>query len=218
MGTKEARYAENPKFKGLNAVQHLVPYTRPELDQKTQTELELLVGRRIIGPARSIGYDLPTLGISADVPVGPVYRRTPAGSWAYATDYRIDPAAEQYGGCSPVPEPVLDSLWQMSAAGVTADELIVVHEVDASWQPGRPLPLLVPPAKRFRRHDELLIGATEQLKRGLIVAGAVLGAAAAAPAALLVSPAVGLDPVLMAGVRHPDGPCIWVALAAWNWE
>lgn len=189
-----------------------------KLDARVQTELEAFVGRKIVGPARQIGRDLPILGFSTGVPDGPVYSKTPGGTWAYGTDYRADPAAERYGGVSPVPAPILGDLWEMRSAGVRPTELWIVHETDGSWEPGRPLPSTVPPSRRFRRHDDLAIKATEQLKRGLLVAGALLGAAAAAPAALLASPAIGLDPVILGGVRHQDGSCAWVPLASWYWE
>jgi hypothetical protein len=199
--------------------QHLAPYaTRDELDRQTRTELEALLGRKILGPARSIGYDLPVIGVSPDVPEGPVYTRTPHGTWAYGTDYRSDPAAQQYGGVSPVPASILDSLAEMRSVGVKPTDLWIVHEADGRWEPGTPLPPTVPPSRRVRRHDELLIALTEQTKRGLVVAGAVLGAVVAAPVALVASPAIGLDPMILAGVRHPDGPCAWVPLASWNWE
>lgn len=196
----------------------LLVHQQTELSPTVQAELEAFVGRKIVAPARQIGYDLPVIGVSPDVPTKPIFTRTPHGTWAYGTDYRSDPAADQYGGVSPIPAPILESLREMRAVGVRPTDLWIVHEADGSWEPGKPLPPTVPPARRVRRHDELLIGVTEQMKRGLLVAGAVLGAVAAAPAALLAAPAVGLDPVILAGVRHPDGPCAWVPLASWNWD
>jgi hypothetical protein len=199
-------------------VSQLLVQRQTELSPKLQAELEAFVGRKVLAPARRIGYDLPVIGVSPDVPEGPVYTRTPHRTWAYGTDYRSDPAAKQYGGVSPVPGPILDDLREMRSSGVKPTELWIVHEAEGGWQPGQPLPPSVPPSRRFRRHDELLIGLTEQMKRGLAVVGMALGAVAAAPAALLAAPAVGLDPVIVAGVRHPDGPCAWVPLASWQWE
>lgn len=200
-------------------MKQLLLQQQTNLSSPLEKELEAFLGRKVLAPARRMGYDLPILGISDGVPERPIQVRTPSGTWAYASDYRSDPAAEQYGGVSPVPGSILEFLEEMYAGGVRPNKLWLAHEVPGIWEPGRPLPPTVPPSQRMRRHDEVLIGVTEQVKRGLVAGAAALGAVAAAPAALLAAaPTIGLDPVILGGVQHPDGPCAWVPLAAWQWD
>lgn len=182
------------------------------------------VDARLLGPARALGQSLPVIGVSPPPTDRLLIRAADGSSWV-ASDYRLDPSMEEYGGVV-VPRDVATFLADLRAAGGTWDRTVIAHEVPPGWSPERPLPALVPePRTSGIRAAELatdlggvLLAATARAAGRLAVAagrGAVSGAAALAVA---MTEAIVLDPVIIAGIELPERPLVaWVELARWSW-
>lgn len=190
-----------------------------EVDPRVRQELEALVGRRIIGPARAIGYDLPARGFSEPL-TGEMWWQRPDGDWLLATPRALDPAVAQSGGRMPVPPDVCDRIARLHAHGVDCEHVAVVHELPPGIGPGDPLPSLVP-SESPRLSDEAVVALSrvplvlgQAALRGSVAAGAVGVAALGSLAAGLAQ----LDPILFGGVEHPELPVVaWCELARWEW-
>jgi hypothetical protein len=186
------------------------------------TDLDEPVRTLVLDPARSIGRDdIEVIGVT-EIPTRPIVQQTAHGTWFFATEYFNDPGLAQDGGIA-VPEAQLPALRALLNAGVQADLVWIAHELPATWTPDQPLPAVVPDPKRIRDLDvdleRFVHGATTtwfRAVRGLSIGLAVgVGAAASLAAVGLV----GLDPVILAGIRHPTEPvAAWVKLAQWEWE
>lgn len=183
---------------------------------------------RLLGPARALGQSLPVIGVSPPPTDRLLIRAADGSSWV-ASDYRLDPSMEKYGGVV-VPRHVAAFLADLRAAGAAWDHSVIAHEVPPGWSPERPLPALVPePRTSGIRAAELatdlggvLLAATARAAGRLAVAagrGAVAGATTGAAAlAVAMTEAIVLDPVIVAGVELPERPLVaWVELARWSW-
>lgn len=174
---------------------------------------------RLLAPAREADYELALLGATV-LPQGQVIHRTRRGAWLL-TDYRQDPTAALYGGRVPIPAEPHARLIELAAAGVAPDHLWLAHQLPGDWQPGQPARGLVPDPRHLRERDERLVrglrAASITAMRAFAVGVLGLGAMAVAPLALVS--AVGLDPVVLGGVEHPELPLVgWVELARWEWQ
>lgn len=185
---------------------------------------------RMLAPARRAGYELAVIGTSRE-PDGPLYwRGAPEGSWWLFTDHHSDPTAEQYGGVV-VPERERKKLVRLLREGFSPDRILIGHELGPDFEPGSPLPQLVPtraakPAVLPARADSarqsqvslasaetaqtlgrVALKATVALTRGALALGVAVGSAMG-----------NLDPVIVAGVRDPgSGAVTWVEVARWAW-
>lgn len=187
------------------------------------TELEAPLRRLILDPARSIGRDdIEVVGV-APIPTHALTpQRTARGTWMWASDYLQDPGLGQDGGIA-VPESELQGLLALRAAGVRFDVAWIAHELPATWTPDQPLPAVVPDPKPMRDLDvglERFVRATVDVWfRAVRALGIGLAVAAGAAASVAALGGVGLDPVILVGIRHPTEPvAVWVKIAAWDWE
>lgn len=201
-----------------------------ELDDRTAHELELLVGRRIIGPARAIGHDLPTRGCSAPL-TGECWLQRPDGDWLLATPRSLDPAVAQAGGTMPAPPKVCERIVELHRAGVTCDHVAVVHELPMGVGPGDALPALVPQGTPALGDEQAValsqagLDLAVQAVRGVavlsgaaIAGGLAVGGGGVAVLGALTVGAARLDPILLGGIEHPEVPAVaWVELARWAW-
>lgn len=187
-------------------------------------DLERPLESMLLEPARRIGrHDIAVIGVT-EIPKQPIIRKTNNGTWFFAAPYLDDPGLARDGAIA-IPEVELHRLIALRDAGVRCDLIWIGHEVPADWKPGQPLPDLVPAPANIRRLDANL----ERLMRGTAIAtaGVAAGVALAAGAGVglalgaAVAPfaLIGLDPVILAGVKHPTEPvAAWAPLAAWNWD
>ncbi|HYJ00354.1 MAG TPA: hypothetical protein VEX36_11860 [Thermoleophilaceae bacterium] len=196
----------------------MVPPAR-RLGTDVEAQLGRLAEQRMVAPARRRGIELRLVGATV-LPQQQVIVRTDRGAWLFV-DHVEDPTGDGYGGGIPVPERERAKLVELDRAGVRPDLLWLVHELPSSWREGDPIPQLVPTPRHLREKDQRLAQrlrfATKLLVKG---AGATV-AAATAPiiAAGAAVAAVGLDPIVLGGVRHPDMPVVqWALLAQWDWE
>lgn len=188
-----------------------------DLDQATRAELEALVGSRIIGPARAIGYDLPLVG-TTDPLASHQFWQKPDRDWALATPLALDPTRAQFGGTLPAPPAVVQRVIALDKAGARWDEVAVVHELPPEFTPGDPWPQLFPcerPAELISNRDAET-AATVALD---LLRGAVTGLGTAVAGTLTAATAIAeLDPILLVGIRHPEVEVVgWVEVARWGW-
>jgi hypothetical protein len=192
----------------------------PPKHQGLALELQEPMRRLLLDPARSIGRDdVEAVGVT-EIPSQPIVRQTETGSWFFATDFLNDPGLERDGGIA-VPEVELQRLRALRDAGVRPDLIWIAHELPTNWAPDQPLPELVPDPLHVRKLDETL----ERFVRGTakvsaeVVRGVAIGLGVGVGLALAPIAAIGLDPVILAGVRHPEHPyAAWVKVAAWTWR
>lgn len=188
------------------------------------------VEARLLAPARRAGYELAVIGTSSE-PDGPLYWQVaPGGNWWLFSDHRSDPTAEQYGGVV-VPESERAKLARLLREGFSPDRILIGHELGPGFEPGSPLPQLVPtraakPAvlptqSEIARQSQHAVASAETAQTlGRV---AVKATVALARGALALGVAVGnvvgsLDPVIVAGVRDPgSGAVTWVEVARWTW-
>lgn len=186
----------------------------PSSDLAVQQTVEL-AERRMLTPAREAGYELRLVGATV-LPQRQTISRTKWGTWLFVDNFK-DPTAASYGGRIPVPEAEIARLTELDRAGVRPQHLWLGHQLPDSYKDGDALPQLVPPPRRLREQDERL---RDQLSKAtsLLVNGAAATLAVVAAPLAAVS-AVGLDPIVFGGVRHPELPVVgWCALAQWDWE
>lgn len=201
-----------------------------ELDERVRQELETLVGSRIIGPAKAIGYDLSARGFSEPLTAETWWQR-PGGDWVLATPRALDPAVVQSGGQMPAPPEVCGRIAELHRHGVTCDHVAVLQVLPAGVGPGDPLPDLVPkgaPAlgdeQAVALSQAALDLAVQAVKGVAVLSGAAVAgglAVGAGGVAALGGLAVGvarLDPILLGGIEHPEVPAVaWAELAHWEW-
>lgn len=191
----------------------------PRLDSGIEPLLVERASERMLEPAKRAGYELALLGATV-LPQQEVICRTENGTWLLVDHYK-DPTRRQYKGRIPIPEAEHSLLTILRDAGVRPDIAWVGHQLPETWTEGDRLDRLVPPPAHLREKDARLV---QRLRAGaklvLQVMGAtvaVAGAAAMAPLAALGT--IGLDPVILGGVRHPTEPVVeWVLLAQWEWQ
>jgi len=196
----------------------------PLQDVPRQLELKEAVSRRVLAPARLIGEELEVAGL-APIPDGPLVQQTPHGTWFFAADYLNDPGLRQDRAIA-IPDRELTRLHQLRDAGVSVDLIWIAHELPEHWRPDVPLPLVVPDAPRYRQLDQSLekfvIGAAQltfKAARGIAIATAAAGALGVGLVGGIATAGVGVDPVILGGIRHPSEPiAFWVVLAQWEWE
>jgi hypothetical protein len=157
-----------------------------------------------------------------EIPRKPIVQQATHGTWFFAADYLNDPGLAQDGAIA-IPESELSSLRALRNAGVLTDLIWIAHELPATWTPDQPLPAVVPDPKRMRDLDldleRFVHGATTTWFRAVhgLAAGLAVGVGAAA--SLAAVGLIGVDPVILAGIRHPIEPvAAWVKLAQWDWE
>lgn len=183
-------------------------------------ELEEPLRRLLLDPARSIGRDDIEVVSVTDVPRGPMVRRTENGSWFFASDFLEDPGLARDGGIA-IPDNELQKLRALRDAGLRPDLIWIAHELPPEWTPNQPLPDLVPDPPNIRTLDETLerfVRTTTKVSFE-VVRGVAIGVGLGVGLALSPIALIGLDPVILAGVRHPERPyAAWVKLAQWEWR
>jgi hypothetical protein len=174
-----------------------------------------LAERRMLSPARELGYELRLVGATV-LPQRQVIARTSQGAWLFV-DHVEDPTAEQYQGKLPIPADQHTRLTELYRAGVRPDLVWLGHELPATWREGAPIPKLVPPPRHLREKDQRL---TQRLRVATELFLKAIGATLSVPFAVAGAIAeAGLDPIVLGGVRHPQAPVVqWVLLAQWEWE
>jgi hypothetical protein len=205
-----------------------LPAPIEKLPPAVARELERRCQKRVVQPALSIGENVPLVGLTR-VPSGPVWGRTPRGTWFYGSDFTEDPGTD-WRGRTPVKKEEWAKIRRLRDAGLQLDYVFVVHEVAATWEPGTPLPDLVPKPPKFRRADAMFEETARTAARAAVslvdLAIAAFGSLTAPrPAAQIGSYDVGswgdydYDPVILGGVALPDGSgVVWYKLAQWEWE
>lgn len=184
--------------------------------------IERAVETRVIAPARQAGYELPIIGTSEE-PQGEVLWQAPSGHWWLFRDHESDPSAERYGGVV-VPDDQREKLEELLRNGFSPDLILVGHEMPQDYSPGDAVPDVVPPRQRqlgpppsrvWKARQPVVVdgGTALAMGRALFKATSAVVAGAVALGAALGS----LDPVVLAGVRHPSGAVTWVEVTRWNW-
>ncbi len=188
------------------------------LDPASIQTLSKRADARLLAPAREAGYELRLLGATV-LPRGQVIGRTQHSTWLL-TEYRQDPTAALYNGRIAIPAEPHARLADLAAAGVAPDRVWLAHQLPRDWQPGQPVDALVPDPRHLRERDQRLIRGLTAASRtaAQLFAMGVLGLGAIALAPLALLDGVGLDPVVLGGVQHPELPLVgWVELARWEW-
>ena len=195
---------------------------QPRQADAARLELELAepLRRLLLDPARSIGRDdIDFVGVTR-IPREPMIQQTRNGTWFFACDFFDDPGLARDGGIA-IPDLELRRLHALRDAGVKPDLIWIAHELPRGWTPGQPLPALVPDAPHIRRLDETLERFVRVTTRTSfqVLRGVTIGVGVGVGLALAPLAAVGLDPVILAGIRHPEQPvAAWVKLAQWDWR
>ncbi len=184
----------------------------PHVDFAAQAELADRMEARVLSPARTRGYELRLVGATV-LPHGKVISRSQWGTWLFV-EHWDDPTAPQYGGKIPIPAAEHTKLTTLVEAGVRPDLLWLAHELPAGWKEGDRLDQLVPAPAHLRKKDERLVRQLQKITSATMkVAGATAGAVSG-----LLTDGVGLDPIVLGGVRHPEYPIVmWTVLAQWEW-
>jgi hypothetical protein len=191
----------------------------PRVSPAVQGQLDDLTECRLLSPAREAGYELHLVGATV-WPQRQMITKTSQGTWLFVEHWN-DPTADRDGDIL-VPPEQHEQLVELDRF-VAADLLFLGHQLPGSYNEGDPIPQLVPPPKHLREKDERL---TQALRTATTLflkgAGAVLTVAAAAPivaVGAVASLGAGLDPIIFAGVQHPEEPVVqWVVLVSWVWE
>lgn len=183
------------------------------------------VRQRLLQPADHAGHSLEVLGRSEQPPNGYPWL-APTGRWWTFFEHDSDPTALMYGGVV-VPAEVRSKLEQLLREGFAPDVILVGHELPARWEPGDPLPSLVPaapPSTELPARQALYLPDPKKSADVAVRTAGALGKAAFAigKSAAQIGVALGaslaqLDPVILAGVRHEDGSVTWVEVVRWTW-
>ncbi len=184
----------------------------PRMSAEVQRGLSNLVDERMVIPAREAGYELALVGATV-LPTEQTIAKTDRGTWLFV-DHVDDPTSREYRGRLPIPAEPLAHLAELHRAGVRPQFAWIGHELPTGYKEGEPVPRLVPPPRQLREKDERLT-----LRLGSIakVWATTLAGLVVAPAAALG--AIGTDPIIFGGVRHPDQPVVaWCVLCSWDWE
>lgn len=200
-----------------------LPLPSRQLSAEVKHELAELADRRMLSPAREAGYNLRLVGATV-LPQRQTIARTQHGAWLFVSHFE-DPTADEYGGRLPIPEDQIAHLAQLYELNVRPQEVWFGHELPATYKDGDSIPQLVPPPKELREKDEQLALRLEKAtKLFLTGAAATVTAAAAAPLTVVggaagALAAIGTDPIIFGGVKHPKFPVVeWCGLAQWDWE
>lgn len=198
------------------------PLPVPVLDPDPRAVLARLLSVKVLEPARSIGLELVTIGCTAVPPTGHQVCWTDFDAWLF-TASADDPTSKAYGGKIPIPGAARQHLERLADAGVAPDLIWLAHQLPPAWLSGDPIPDLVPAPAHLRRFDDVLMLPVRGIKKipGLIATATdALGLGfLAILAALSETTYDGLDPVVLAGVKHPGLPVAqWAVLARWDWD
>jgi hypothetical protein len=196
------------------------PLPAPLPDRNVERSLATLAEQRMLAPARQGGYELQLVGATV-LPQRQTITRTKHGTWLFV-DHAEDPTTKQYGGLLPIPAEQLDRLSELDRCGVSPQLVWIGHQLPRDYVESEPLPQLVPVPRDLREKDERLqlrlTRATDLFIKGTatILTGAALTPIAVAAT---VVGAIGLDPIVFGGVKHPELPLVeWCVLAQWEWE
>jgi hypothetical protein len=171
-------------------------------------------------PARRVGVALEPLGVTPVPDRGVSFERL-GRTWWISADPEVDPC--RVDGQHVLPEEVLDRVGRLYAGGVRPHYLRVLHEVpDPAWSPGRPLPVLVPPARSLRAADAAILAGVRAVVTGAAAAaqgaGVVAGSLTSIAAVVAVAPIALLgDPILLGGVQVDADRVLWCELDRWTW-
>ena len=220
-------------------MQHQAPVLLPNADAlAVLDEMREPLERRILGPIAAAGYDAP-LPVLTKAPAPLEVRYTDRDTTLIAADYSRDPIVNQDGGLIRAPKSERRKFKELREHGIDPDQLWILREIPGTWRPGETPPRMIglttAQTARERHVQHLQAGAAAfvvgrallytagtvfAVATGAVVAlGAitvvgVAGLAAGAAAAPLEG---GLDPIVLAGVRHPEtGAVAWVPIAAWD--
>jgi hypothetical protein len=195
---------------------------RPNGDALIANELAVPLERRIFTPLVEAGVPLPSTFLT-DAPRPLDWRYTPRNTTLVAAHPARDPVAAAGGGLIPAPPEVRRQLAELR--NYDPDLLWVVRELPGRWEPGQEPPRMIGVETRRENEQLHLQAAATAFTVGrtlLYVAAGVVLAAVGAPlalgAAVLTIPlAVGVDPIVLGGIVHPEtGAVAWVPLAAWD--
>jgi hypothetical protein len=193
----------------------------PRLTTDLQPKLVELAERRMLSPAREVGYDLRLVGATV-LPQRQVIARTQWGKWLFVSHFD-DPTAKDYGGKIPIPAEQFKRLEELHRAGVRPDLVWLGHQLPDGWQEGEAVPVPAPAhlREKDKRLTQQLSFSTRLFVKGAagLLAGAALAPLAAGAAVLGAAAGAGLDPIVLGGVQHPEAPVVqWVLLAQWEWQ
>jgi hypothetical protein len=196
-----------------------LPIMLPEqqLTADIERSLDELAEHRMLSPARRAGYELLSVGVTG-LPEHEVKVQTQWGTWLFV-NHLEDPTAKEYKNEIPVPDDQKDRLFELSRHGVKPDLAWIAHQLPDSYKDGDPL---VPPPRELREKDERLkLRLIRTMRIYLKGVFTILAGVAAAPLTVVggVVAGVGLDPIILGGVKHPELPIVkWCVLAQWEWE
>jgi hypothetical protein len=193
--------------------------------------------RRILGPITAAGYDAP-LPVLTKQPQPLEVRYTDRATTLIAADYSRDPIVNQDSGLICAPKSERRKLKRLGEHGIDPDQVWILREIPGTWRPGETPPRMIgltaAQTARTRHAQHLQVGAAAfVVGRALlytagaafvVATGAVvaLGAVTVAGVGLAAGAATaplegGLDPIVLAGVTHPEtGAVAWVPVAAWD--
>lgn len=190
--------------------------------------------QRLLGPIAQAGHD-PPLPVLTKRPAPLEVRYTDRGTTLTAADYLHDPLVAQDGGLVRAPKSVRRKLKKLERHGIDPDRLWILREMPGVWQPGETPPRMMgletAETARSTHLQHLQVGAAAfAVGRALlytagaavvVATGAVVAAGAitvgAVGAVALAPLAEGLDPIVLAGIEHPEtGAVAWVPIAAWD--
>jgi len=216
-------------------MQTQVPVLRPTADSlPILDQLRKPLEQRIYAPVAKAGYDAaPPVLTSRLAPLE--LRYTDRGTTLTAAAYNHDPVIQHDRGRIRAPKSELRKLKAYEKHGIDPDEMLVIRELPGLWRPGdvpsRMIGVETVETARSQHLQHLQVGAAAfavgrallytagaafVLATGTVVAlGAItvagVGAVAMAPLA------DGLDPIVLAGITHPEtGATAWTVIAAWD--
>jgi hypothetical protein len=190
---------------------------------------------RILGPIAKAGYDAPPPPVLTSRPGSLEVRYTDRGTTLTAARYEQDPLIDHDRGLVRAPRSQQKKLKALEKAGIDPDHVWVLRELPGVWRPGEIPPRMMgvetAETARSRHIQHLQVGAAAfAVGRALLyTAGAAVVLATGAVVAVgaitiagvgmgAVAPlAVGLDPIVLAGVEHArTGAIAWTPIAAWD--
>lgn len=189
---------------------------------------------RIYGPIAKAGYDAPPLPVLTSRPGSLELRYTDRGTTLTAAGYQHDPLVA-HEGLIRAPKSERKKLKALEKAGIDPDHVWVLRELPGIWRPGQAPPrtmgLETAETARTRHIQHLQVGAAAfAVGRALLyTAGAAVALATGSVVAVgaitvagigtvaLAPLAEGLDPIILAGIEHPQtGAIAWTPIAAWD--
>jgi hypothetical protein len=212
-----------------------VPVLRPKPDALSiLDELQETLAERIHAPIVAAGYDAaPPILTSRLAPLE--LQHTDRRTTLTAAAYHHDLVIQHDRGQIRAPKSELRKLNAYDKHGIDPDEIVVIRELPGLWHPGDVPPRMIglETVETARsQHVQHLQAAATALALGRVLlrtAGAaigtatgavvVLGAITVAGVAGAISAPLegGLDPIILAGIRHPrTGAIAWTAISAWD--